>query len=129
MRGVDAAHAFEVAAAHYQEPVETLRTDGADEALGAGVRLRCTDLDGEEIAGEHARSLLAEELPPARTRTPRRWIKISRQKQTPHDLLTSEEREELKRLRKENAGPAPGERDPEGRLRYFARELDRTRRR
>jgi hypothetical protein len=29
-------------------------------------------LDGEEIAGKHARGLLAQELPPARTRAPRR---------------------------------------------------------
>jgi hypothetical protein len=29
-------------------------------------------LDGEEIAGEHARRLLAQELPPARARAPRR---------------------------------------------------------
>src|ERR671936_1907770 len=28
-------------------------------------------LDGEEIAGEHARGLLAQELPPGRTRAPR----------------------------------------------------------
>jgi hypothetical protein len=31
---------FELAPARDQEPVETLGTDGADEALGDGVRLR-----------------------------------------------------------------------------------------
>src|ERR687888_1668082 len=136
-----------------QQPVKTLGADGADEALGVGVRLRCLDrrvdhrdgfaaedlvegggeltvavvdqkprpleqageaevarllghpgtgrvgraagqvdaaafeldeeehveaaqrepLGGEEIAGEHGRGLLAEKLPPARSRAPRRW--------------------------------------------------------
>jgi hypothetical protein len=43
MLGVDAQYRFEVAAAKDQQPVETLGTDGADEALGLGVRLGCTD--------------------------------------------------------------------------------------
>src|SRR5215211_8973638 len=46
----DAEHAFEMAAVEDQEPVETLRADGADEALGNRVRLwrshrRADDLD------------------------------------------------------------------------------------
>ena len=46
------------------------------------------------------------------------------------DLLTSEVRDELKQLRKENTEPQTGERDL-GRTRasYFAQELDPTRRR
>ena len=46
----DAEHPFEMAAVEDQEPVETLRSDGADEALGNRVRLcrshrRADDLD------------------------------------------------------------------------------------
>jgi len=37
---VDAHDVFEVAAADDQEPVETLRSDGADEPLRVGIRLR-----------------------------------------------------------------------------------------
>ena len=44
---VGAEHVFEVAAVEDQQPVETLGADGADEALGVGVRLwrpdRCSD--------------------------------------------------------------------------------------
>jgi hypothetical protein len=44
---VAAEHVFEVAAAEDQKPVGTFRADGADEALGIGVRLwranRCLD--------------------------------------------------------------------------------------
>ena len=43
MRYVEAKHSFEVAAAEDQQPVETLGADGADEALGIGIRLRCAD--------------------------------------------------------------------------------------
>jgi hypothetical protein len=37
---IDPEHAFEVTAVEDQQPVETLRADGPDEALGDGVRLR-----------------------------------------------------------------------------------------
>ena len=37
---VDAEDAFEVATVEDQQPVETLRTDGSDEALGNGIRSR-----------------------------------------------------------------------------------------
>jgi hypothetical protein len=37
---VDAQDTFEVSAADDQEPVETFRSDRADEPLGVGVRLR-----------------------------------------------------------------------------------------
>ena len=40
---VDAQDSFEMAAAEDQQVVETLRSDGADEALGVGVRLRRAD--------------------------------------------------------------------------------------
>jgi hypothetical protein len=43
VRGVRADHAFEVAAAEDQQPVETLGAYGANEALRIGIRLRCTD--------------------------------------------------------------------------------------
>ena len=43
MGHVGAQHVFEVAAAEDQQPVETLAADGADEALGEGVRLRRTN--------------------------------------------------------------------------------------
>jgi hypothetical protein len=36
-------------------------------------------LDGEEVASKRGRCLLAEELSPTRTRTPRRWLKTSGQ--------------------------------------------------
>jgi hypothetical protein len=36
----DAEHPFEMAAVEDQQPVETLRSDGADEALGNRVRFR-----------------------------------------------------------------------------------------
>ena len=52
---VDAEHVFEVAAAEDQQPVETLASDGADEPLGVGVRLRradrCSD-DPDPFAAE-----------------------------------------------------------------------------
>jgi hypothetical protein len=35
----DAEHPFEMAAVENQQPVETLHSDGADEALGSRVRL------------------------------------------------------------------------------------------
>lgn len=41
--GVDAEHVLEVAPADDQQPVETFGADRAHEALGVGVRLRCTD--------------------------------------------------------------------------------------
>jgi hypothetical protein len=43
MGGVDAEYGLEVAAADDQQPVETFGADGANEALGVGVRLRRTD--------------------------------------------------------------------------------------
>src|SRR5919197_6125442 len=43
MGGVGAKHRFEMSAADDQQPVETFGADGADEALGVGVRLRCLD--------------------------------------------------------------------------------------
>jgi hypothetical protein len=39
----DAKHPLEVPPVEDQEPVETLRADGSDEALGDRVRLRCAD--------------------------------------------------------------------------------------
>jgi hypothetical protein len=39
VRGVDAQHRLEVAAAEDEQPVETLGADGADKALGVGVSL------------------------------------------------------------------------------------------
>jgi hypothetical protein len=50
-------------------------------------------LDGEEVAGKHGRGLLAEEFPPARTRTPRRWLKTGRQEQTPQHARRNSEAE------------------------------------
>src|SRR4029079_16061085 len=47
---------FEVAAAEDQQPVETLASDGANEALGVGVRLRRTKRcsnDRDRFALEH----------------------------------------------------------------------------
>src|SRR6266487_2961727 len=41
-------------------------------------------LDGEEIAREHARGLLAEEVSPARTLTPRRGLEVSCEQQPSH---------------------------------------------
>src|SRR5215207_603876 len=155
---------FEVAAADDQEPVETLRSDGADEPLGVGVRLRRSQrrvdhheslaaehlverscelavavmdqephplehageaevarllshpgaggigratgemdapaakldeeehvqaaqgdgLDGEEVAGEHARGLPTKECRPAYGSSPRRWLEPSGGKQAAH---------------------------------------------
>src|SRR2546422_11086075 len=40
MADEDAEHLFEVPAVHNQEPVETLRADGADETFGDRVRFR-----------------------------------------------------------------------------------------
>src|SRR6266542_322922 len=40
MLGEDMEHPFEMAVVEDQEPVETLRSDGADEALGNRIRLR-----------------------------------------------------------------------------------------
>ena len=57
MRCVEAQHAFEVAAAEDQQPVETLGADGADEALGIGIRLRCADR-----RVDHLDRLAAEDL-------------------------------------------------------------------
>src|SRR6266545_2523050 len=52
---VDVEHVFEVAAAEDQQPVETLGSDGADEAFGVGVCLwradRCSD-DPDPFAAE-----------------------------------------------------------------------------
>jgi hypothetical protein len=39
----DAEHALEVTLVHDQEPVETFGADGADEAFGVSVRLRCAE--------------------------------------------------------------------------------------
>ena len=53
---VDAQHALEVAAVEDQQPVEAVAADGADEALGDGVCLRCPHgrLDDPDAAGaEH----------------------------------------------------------------------------
>jgi hypothetical protein len=36
-------YVLEMAAAEDQQPVQTIRADGANEALGVGVRLRCAD--------------------------------------------------------------------------------------
>jgi hypothetical protein len=41
-------------------------------------------LDGEEIAREHARGLLAEEVSPVRTLTPRRRLEASCEQQPSH---------------------------------------------
>jgi hypothetical protein len=41
--GVNAEHVLEVAASEDQQPVETFGADGAHEALGVGVRVRCAD--------------------------------------------------------------------------------------
>jgi hypothetical protein len=40
-------------------------------------------LDGEEVAGEHARGLLSKERGPTQLGAPWRWLKPSRGKQTP----------------------------------------------
>src|SRR6266540_1015009 len=40
MLGEDVEHQFEMSAVEDQQPVETLRSDGADEALGNRIRLR-----------------------------------------------------------------------------------------
>jgi hypothetical protein len=48
---------LEVAAADDQEPVETFGADGADEALGVGIRLR-----GEDRRVDHLDPLAAEYL-------------------------------------------------------------------
>jgi hypothetical protein len=50
MAGVDAKHVLELAAAEDEQPVEALATDGADPALGVGVRIRC--LDGRADHGD-----------------------------------------------------------------------------
>jgi hypothetical protein len=46
---VGVEHCLEVAAADDQQPVETLGADGADEALGVGVRLRCPDRCADDL--------------------------------------------------------------------------------
>ena len=54
--GVDAEHVLEMAPADDQQPVETFGADRAHEALGVGVRLRCTDRrvdDLDPLAEEH----------------------------------------------------------------------------
>jgi hypothetical protein len=70
VRGVGARHLLEVAAADDQESVETFGADGADEALGVGIRLR-----GEDRRVDHLDPLAAEcpgrrraELSPSRRR-------------------------------------------------------------
>src|SRR5919199_4257663 len=40
-------------------------------------------LDGEEVAGQHARGLLAQELPPARARAPRRRPQLACKQDAP----------------------------------------------
>src|SRR4029453_17918364 len=45
----DPEHPFEMAAVEDQEPVETLRADGADEALGNRVRLRRSHWDADDL--------------------------------------------------------------------------------
>jgi hypothetical protein len=151
---VDAQDSFEMAATDDQEVVEALRSDGADEAVGVGVRPRRANgrvddsaehlvergaelavavvdqeahpreqageaevarlpvrlvvqparwtrrlpssteeehvqatqrecLDGEEVAGEHARRLLAKEHRPAPLSAPRRGLEPGGGKQTP----------------------------------------------
>ena len=55
VRYVRVEHALEVASVEDQEPVEALGADGADEALGEGVRLRRPDRrldDPDAFAGE-----------------------------------------------------------------------------
>src|SRR6266498_334336 len=70
-----AKHAREVSASHEQEPVEALRADGADEALGDRVRLwsphwRLDDLNlyagenGVEVARELAVAVTDQEAKP-----------------------------------------------------------------
>src|SRR5215218_6887019 len=49
MLNEDAKHPFEMAAVEDQEPVETLRSDGADEALGNRVRLRCAHRRADDL--------------------------------------------------------------------------------
>ena len=67
-----AKHGLEVSTIHDQEPVEALRTDGADETLGDGVRLRSPDWrlddlnafagkDGVEVARELAVAVADQE--------------------------------------------------------------------
>src|SRR6266487_2747102 len=164
MVDVDAQHALEMAAIQDQQPVETLGADGADEPLGVGVCLWCSDrrvdhldalapedlvegggelavvvvdqeahplehagkaeiarllgypgagrvgraarqvdlavsefdeeehveaaqrdrVDREEVARQHARSLLAEEVAPARACTPRGWLETGAEQDAPH---------------------------------------------
>ena len=42
-------HPLEMATIEDQEPVETLRSDGADEALGDRVRLRCSHRRADDL--------------------------------------------------------------------------------
>src|SRR5215211_8685967 len=49
MLGEDAEHPLEMAAVDDQEPVETLGSDGADEALGNRVRLRRSDRRADDL--------------------------------------------------------------------------------
>src|SRR3954454_2746304 len=55
MGHIGGEHVFEVAAAEDQQPIETLASNGADEAFGVGVRLRrpdrCPD-DPDPVAAE-----------------------------------------------------------------------------
>jgi hypothetical protein len=68
----DAEHALEVSLVDDEQPVETLRACGADEALGDRVRLRCSDRraddldpfaseDGVEVTGELAVAITDQE--------------------------------------------------------------------
>src|SRR5512133_3045643 len=57
MDRVAAEYVLEVAAADYQQPVETLGADAADEALRVGVCLGCTDR-----RVDHLESFAAEDL-------------------------------------------------------------------
>jgi hypothetical protein len=45
----DAEHPLEMAAVEDQQPVETLRSDGTDEALGDGVRLRRSQRRADDL--------------------------------------------------------------------------------
>ena len=75
--GVDAEHAFEVATARDEEPVEAFASDGADEALCDRVRFRRSHRrldhaeafageDSIKVAGELAVAVADQEAKPAR---------------------------------------------------------------
>jgi hypothetical protein len=57
MIDVDAEHLLELSPADDQDPVETVTSDGADPALGKGVRFR-----GLEGCADHFNTLAAEDL-------------------------------------------------------------------